>query len=47
MHVQELRDRLGLDEEDSVWQCKVRELPAHAGTPVGAKDSGWVPFCMF
>lgn len=44
---QDLCDQLGIDEDDSIWQCKAQELPASAGTPAYVEDGEWVPFCMF
>jgi hypothetical protein len=44
---QELCTQLRIDEDDLVWQCKGQVLPARTGTSGWAKDSGWIPFCMF
>jgi hypothetical protein len=44
---QDLCTRLGIDQDDPVWQDRTQRAMTHPRTTHRAEDNGWVPFCMF
>jgi len=44
---QDLCTRLGIDQDDPVWQDKTQQSTTRPRTPDRAEDNGWMPFCMF
>ncbi len=43
----ELCTRLGIDQDEPVWQYWTQQPSAPPATPGRAEDSGWMPFWMF
>ena len=44
---QELCTRLGIDQDESVWQYWTQQPSTHPTTPGRAEDSGWMPFMFW
>jgi hypothetical protein len=44
---QELCTRLGIDQDDPVWQDRAQQSTTPPRTPDRAEDTGWMPFIMF